>query len=107
AACLAALAPAGDDRGDVEEVAQREVERRDQNARTAFADDRAVRIDVERRETLRDRALFARRARGVYRFELGARHQCAGTEGIQNLPARPRRGIRGAPQRDLRALKAG
>ena len=64
-----------------------------------LADDRAVRVDIERRETVRDRALFFRRAGAVDGIELGACHQCAGPEGIEDAPVRARWRVGRRPQR--------
>ncbi len=87
---------------------KREVERRDQHTRAAFADDRAVRVHIERRQAFTDRPLLGWRcARRSSASSFGRVINAPGAEGIEQPPLRTRAGIGGGPQRELRPLIAG
>ena len=115
AAGLAALAPADDDGSDIEEVTQREVERRDQQTRAAFADHGAVGVDVERRQAVCYRTLFgsvprpgvdalpACRESSVRRDR---RHRESANAGAWPHPPRSTKSVAAADSRDSRAPSA-
>ena len=108
AAGLAALAPADDDRRDVEEVAQGEVERRDQHARAAVADHRAVGVDVERAPASRRPTAARRGARPSFSASsLALVISAPGPNASSIRQRRAGRRVGGRPQRDLGTVEPG
>ena len=104
---LGALAPADDDGGDIQLVAQGELQRRHQQSGTAMADHGPVGIDVERRKRIVHAAQPAIGMGSVLGRKLFAGHQGTAAEGFENAVARLQGGIGGGEQDHPGLLEAG
>jgi hypothetical protein len=100
-AAINAFSPPDDDGGDVQEVLEREFQRRHQDAGPGVSDYRALRVDVERRQAVRDPALLARGPAGIQRGQLFAAHHRAETKGFEHATIGSQRGVRGRPEHQL------